>query len=755
MTKSWSVFKYTCFFILFYVLMNASIQGIHPFAFGMLFALVWCNQKIYILAPLYLLSGFLCFGTIAHLIIDGITVVVFLLAYFLHYKFRKPLNHILIGCYAFLSQFGLLYMSSFDPQTLWQAIVSLALGLISLYAYLYLFQNIMLKGVRRKYGIDEVICFGVLLFAIGAGLYCLPYADYYLFILLSLGILLCNNILGATQSMLAAIFLGLGVSFVSGNFLYLSHIIFMNLFVTLTQTNKRIFCCLAIILINAISGLYFMNDYSVWQFLSVVIGATVFLCIPSKVLRALRGVVLSDKEDYAVRTLINKNRRDLCSRLYDLSEVFTDLQKVFIKMMSSSRDFDKSVGYLVEQVRRQNCAVCPRRAECLGLNLSINDALSNLFLLCYERGKVSLIDVTPVLASNCIRLTLVLNNINMLTNEFKSNVQSDNNLNSGRRLLSEQMSGIADIIQSLAKEMGVEVSFDSELESLLREELMYSGIQCTEAVFYQQNAKICQATLVIKSCDAYSSELSKVVSKILGMNMEVDCIKDDAKPSYSVVTLKNSNNYDIIFGSMAVCKAGNTKSGDTHSVLKIGKDKVLLSLCDGMGSGEQAQKTSTLALNMIESFYKAGFDSNLILRSTNQLLSLNDDERFSAIDICVVNLFDGTCDMIKVGSPPSFIKNGTEIQQLDSHALPLGILEELKPNICSLVLKDNDMVVLATDGVVDSFGSIEAIKKVLSECDTQNPQDVANTLLNIAMQNNKNYPQDDMTVLVAKIFSKV
>ena len=182
---------------------------------------------------------------------------------------------------------------------------------------------------------------------------------------------------------------------------------------------------------------------------------------------------------------------------------------------------------------------------------------------------------------------------------------------------------------------------------------------------------------------------------------------------------------------------------------------MLLSLCDGMGSGENANRSSTLALNMVESFYRAGFRSDLILRSTNQLLTLNAEENFSAIDICVVDLFSGTCDMIKVGTPPSFIMNNQEITELNSHSLPLGILQELEPNINTIVLKDNDYIILATDGVVDSFGSIEILKEVIIQNDTKNPQDIANIILKAALKNYKDYPKDDMTVLVCKIFCKL
>lgn len=742
-------------FLLFFVLMNGNIAGLTPFAFGMFFALVWCNQKIYILAPLYVLSGILAYGTVAHLIVDSITVGVFLVAFFLHYRFKKPLNRVLVGCYCFLSQFGAIYLSSGSPEALWQAIVTVILGLICMYCYLNILQNVILKGVRRKYCVDEIICFGVMLFGIGAGLWCLPFSTYYFYGILALVLLLCADILGAVVCVLVAIFFGLGVAFASGNYLVLSHLIFMGLFASLCKSNIRVWSGLAVLLIDVISGLYFLGDYDLIHLISVVVAVGIYLLIPKRWISFWRKSVLTDKEDFAVRSLINKNRRALQKRLYDLGQVFDDLGLVFLKMVSSTGGVKENLGILGGQVRRSNCESCHKRKECARFYTSIQDGIISLILLAYERGKVSLIDVPPVIAKNCVRLPIMLNFINTIVAEYKNSNQKESGLNSSRRLLSEQMTGIADIIGALANEMSEAVSFDTEQETALIEQLLYAGIQCSEAVFYQQDDTICRATLVVKTRDASNPELLAVLNKVLGVKMEIVGISSETKPTFCVVNCKNVSTFDVIFGVASRPKTLGQKSGDTHSVLKLGGDKILLSLCDGMGSGQDASNTSTLALNMIESFYRAGFSSNLILRSANQLLSLTGEEKFSAVDICVIDTHSGICEMIKVGSPSSFIKNGEQIAELKSSALPLGILQELKPDLRSLVLKDNDMIILATDGIIDSFDNLDDIRSCLAQMDTLNPQEIANRLLEIALKNYQNYPKDDMTVLVAKLFTKL
>ena len=52
--------KYIFIFFCFYIISKANINGvIHPFSFGLLFALMWCNNNVLILAPLYISAIFL------------------------------------------------------------------------------------------------------------------------------------------------------------------------------------------------------------------------------------------------------------------------------------------------------------------------------------------------------------------------------------------------------------------------------------------------------------------------------------------------------------------------------------------------------------------------------------------------------------------------------------------------------------------------------------------------------------------------
>jgi stage II sporulation protein E len=72
------------------------------------------------------------------------------------------------------------------------------------------------------------------------------------------------------------------------------------------------------------------------------------------------------------------------------------------------------------------------------------------------------------------------------------------------------------------------------------------------------------------------------------------------------VHLKPAPRYDVIFGVAGCAKEGKSISGDTHSLTGFRDDRFLLALCDGMGSGENAEKTSSTAISLVENFLQGG-----------------------------------------------------------------------------------------------------------------------------------------------------
>ena len=260
--------------------------------------------------------------------------------------------------------------------------------------------------------------------------------------------------------------------------------------------------------------------------------------------------------------------------------------------------------------------------------------------------------------------------------------------------------------------------------------------------------------MVIKNDFINNGKLIKAVNETLGYDNRI-VLKTAVSPTISAITIKRAPILDAAFGIAKRTKNGSTVSGDTHSLTKIDEGKFLIALSDGMGSGLRAENTSSTAITLIESFYKAGLSSKLILSMVNKILALNTDDNFSAMDILTVNLFDLTADFIKIGAPFSFILTDDNIKIIEGSSLPLGILDDLTPTGCSTTLTEGATVIMLTDGISDAFGSSTDLIEFLRTLDNKNPQVIADNLLNKALNLDKSYAKDDMSVLAVRIFKKV
>ena len=77
---------------------------------------------------------------------------------------------------------------------------------------------------------------------------------------------------------------------------------------------------------------------------------------------------------------------------------------------------------------------------------------------------------------------------------------------------------------------------------------------------------------------------------------------------------------------------------------------------------------------------------------------------------------------------------------------------EFKKNIKKLVLSSGDYIILATDGITDSFSSNEEYSNFVNNLTENNPQTLAEEILKGALEKSGGTAIDDMTIIVSKIF---
>ncbi|MDD2445560.1 MAG: SpoIIE family protein phosphatase [Clostridia bacterium] len=748
--------KYFCFFLCFFILSNAGIyEMFYPFAVGFLFALIWCNQKLQYLAPLYILACFINNFTVFNIVSVIFTVTLILIICLTHTKLKKQIKLILFCVYFIFSQSAYIFIQIYFYSSVLVPILTIFLGVLFMLSCIQIFQVVLVRGLVYRLNALEIISALVVLCSISCGLYTFNIYGFEVVKLFAvLAILLSSYIFNITGCLLVGSVIGLSGLISSGSSELIAPLVIWALVISIFKTNNRLLPVITLLSTEIVLG-YFVNiyySYNYLSFLSVTLGCLIFLCVNSSYLNKVADFFNVNQGNMAMRNVVNRSRENLCKRLYDLSEVFGEMDYVFRSMIKGGMSKEQVKNLLITDVRDKVCIDCSEKNMCHRMCSSeTSGVFESLIASALERGKTTLLDIPPYLTTRCSRVNNLVGVINQLCSQYRQYAGVMNNMDASRVLIAEQLFGVSQIMKNLAGEVRRNVSLDYNRENAIINELSYNNIICSDAVLYEQNVDVVSASLVVRKEDSTKLKIPFVVSKICKNKMIVTSQEPSIKAGWNVLSLQTAPKYDVIFGTASCPKDGSKISGDCYSVIRIDNDKYLLALCDGMGSGEKAEKASSLAIGLVENFYKAGFDNDIILSSINKLLSLNKEDVFSALDVCVVNIRQGTSDFIKMGAPNSYIKHLNTTDVVMGGALPLGIVQDMQPIIIKQVLSAGDLLFLFTDGISESFAKEEDLCDYINNLTGLNPQILAEQFINKAIELN-NGARDDMTVIVAKIF---
>ena len=757
-----SAVKYAVYFVLLYFLAKAPVApGIYPFAFGFFFALVFAGQSMLVLSPLYVAACVAASPSLNSFLASGITAGVLLLAQAFHIRFKKPITLPFMLLYAALSQTGFATVSLIGQGSILNTLLTLVFGLIFMYAASALMKSVIVRGLKYKMNAAELACAGIVLAAVSCGIAAVNIAGLELIrVFAPLFILTALYTVGGGYAVGSAAVIGLGAAVAAGEPVYIGAFTLIAVLASVFTNASRWFAAGAVLIADLTFGLYF-KVYGGWPVFSIICtaaGCAAFMALPQKAFALLGGLLAGTHDKSAMRCLVNRNRADTAKKMDSIAGVFAEMEVVFGNMVKGVMPVEQAKDVLAAEIPAAYCFDCGDRAFCHRDRAA--DTLA-LFAETIEKGihkgKATLIDLPAGLTARCRRTSGLIAAFNGKVSQYRAYAGSVSGADAGRLAIGRQLGGVARIMESMAQEAARPLSFDLTRERRLMEELAYNDIICSECVINGEpggNGAL-ETTLIVKTDTYDGDKLLKAASEVCGGRMAAACAEAAPKAGFTVVKLIAAPKYGVVFGSALTPKAGNTVSGDTHSFIRIGEDKFMMALCDGMGSGEKAQTLAALAVSLIENFYKAGFDSELILQNVNKLLNIGGDENFAALDICVMNLREGTCDFIKIGAPFGGIKHKSDAEATAGGSLTLGALDEVRPAITRKVLSGGDIVVLNTDGVTDVFPCEQGYLNFLNNDRTANPQTLCNDLLQFCVKADRAAPHDDMSVLAARIFVNV
>lgn len=271
-----------------------------------------------------------------------------------------------------------------------------------------------------------------------------------------------------------------------------------------------------------------------------------------------------------------------------------------------------------------------------------------------------------------------------------------------------------------------------------------------EVEFYARKKKRAKATI---------NSMTEIISEVLGRKMRMVNLEYGAIPlEYGKFQLLEEVNFHTLHGSARTVKRDEKVSGDNFTYQVLEKGQTFMSICDGMGSGVQANEYSTIIIDLLEQFMDSGLNENTILRLINSvLLTKSGWDVPTTVDMGMIDLYSGTCRFLKSGAACTFIKRGNWVECIKSTSLPMGVLNEVDVETITKKLYDGDFVIMISDGIVETLQCVDKEKvmaDVIMELDTNNPKEMALSIMNEAIKLANGVPKDDMTVLVTGIWRK-
>lgn len=748
--------KYFGYAVLFFLFSNTKIAGnIMPCFYGFYLTLLFLGENPFYLS-LSFLVGYLCVSSsVSSIIFSLICCCVGSIAS-LYFKRKGKIMHTWLSCVVgVLLGIPHVYFSFGSLSSFYYSVVNIILNSIFILCCSNFFKILKFRKFNLNLNIDEIVCGCLILAFLFCGIQNLNIFIFDITKLIGIVlILLATNISKSVFSVAIGVVMGLGASLTAGDLSYISLFGLISVFAYIFKGYAKIYSVLMTLIVDLSFSLFFLSStFNILSFTSTIISCVIYFVTPQKLLDNLKAQLFLNSENDSLKNILNQNKMQVSKRLLYASEIFYEMDKNFRCLVKGNLDVKNAKLMICNELLRSSCESCPQKAKCMkGFNSELKKIFEQLVNIGFEKGKVTLVDLPAYLTNRCGKLNQLVNTLNVLLSEYKKYNKMMGNLDASKVLIAEQLGGISQILANLSNETKQTVVMDYKTEKLIKETLIYNDIVPSEVVCFEKDEKTNVVSLIIRTIDYDNSKIVKILNKICKCKMQLDETLPGNDSNLTYLSYKTAPTYDIAVGIAQSSKGGEDICGDTHSASKLIGDKFMFALCDGMGHGKSANKASELSISLIENFYKAGFDNQTILTSVNKLLNLGREDIFSALDVSVVDLKNGEVDFIKQGATIGFIKKGEELNKIESNSLPLGILEEVKPKVTKTVLSTDDFVIMLSDGIVDAFGEEENLTRFLKNLPSSNPQELADKILNRAKRQQQNYPKDDMTVLVGKIF---
>ncbi len=424
---------------------------------------------------------------------------------------------------------------------------------------------------------------------------------------------------------------------------------------------------------------------------------------------------------------------------------------------------------IFEDISGKFCKDCSQCDRCWNHNYQLTYELAqDMFAIAKRNGYLKSQDIPLAFKDQCMYADSFIKETNKRLEIATLNLKWYNKLMESRQAVAGQLGEMAETIKLFASDITEMKEVRNYLEEKMTARLKIHQIQVNSLVILENKEERLEVHVLAKTRKGRcitTREMATILSKAGDRRFRPSEQSRNIVPKeFAPLIFLEDTKYKVLTGIARATKKGEEISGDNFSFLELDSGEMVMTLCDGMGSGEEAHAESKSVIDLIEDFMEAGFKEASAIHLINSLYVLEADGRsFSTIDMGIVDLFTGNCNFVKMGAAATFLKRAQGVEVITSYSLPAGIFEDAEYEGARRRIGDGEFIIMMTDGVLDCFAGEDkegAMRGVLEEIKSRNPREIANSILEEALMAaeaggvEESAITDDMTVIVAGVWDK-
>lgn len=444
------------------------------------------------------------------------------------------------------------------------------------------------------------------------------------------------------------------------------------------------------------------------------------------------------------------HERELVERkLEKMSGTFATLSEVFYAVTDSLKTPSvEEVRISVDNAMNKVCATCSMSGACWSkFYADSSDECQRLAEILKAEGRVRKEDFSEVFSERCGKIERILDGINKRHRDFCKEWSDLSHAG----LIAGEYHTVARLLQGTAESFS-----QSAKENLLLGERGSKALRSL-GIHFRRIEAWGRRNSVIDVFGVEEEKISRSTEEIISA-FESECAMFFEEPEFirldgvSVMRLRRRAPLTLECAKKSCTKKGEKVNGDTVAFFEKDGGYFYALISDGMGSGRDAALTSRLASIFLEKLLTCTDDKKTTLEMLNSLIIAKKDECFTTLDLLEFDLLEMKASFLKAGAAPSFIVREDKVYKVNSKTPPAGIIRKLSAEETKITVKDGDMIVLLSDGIID-VGDVGAednpwLVELLDRERGKSAEEMADAILSEALTRFSR--SDDMSVAVVK-----